>query len=94
MLQPSLRSRRMSTSARDRLPIAALSVSSKHSAEGARPLLSIRRATCSVKSASCSDWPEKLIENTTGLVLSSSLCGLSISIARAITQRSSFGMSW
>src|ERR1700681_2106516 len=87
ILQPRLRSRRISTSGRFRLPMAALSVSSKHSIAGSRPLLSIMRATCSVKSASCSDWPEKLIANTIWLARSSSACGWSISSACLITQR-------
>ena len=94
MLQPSLRRRRMSTSARERLPIAALSVSSKHKAEAHRPLLSTSCATYSVNSASCSDWPEKFIENTTGLFFRYSAYGLSMSMACEITQRSSVGMSW
>ena len=47
MLQPSLRSRRISTSAFNKLPMAALSVNSKQSEAGFKPLPSTSPANAS-----------------------------------------------
>ena len=76
------------------LAIAAVSVISKQKMRGLRPLSSISFTAKSGKSASPSDWPERLIVNTTGRSASIAACGLSWFTASFNTQRSTAGISW
>ena len=67
--QPSARRRRMSASAWRRFAMVALSVSSKQNSSGFRPLLGDALAQEVGEGSSLSDWPEKLIANTSALPL-------------------------